>query len=169
MLEINDDGPGIPDDLQPKIFDPFFTTKEVGKGTGLGLTVAYAIVQEHGGRIRLESRPNARRVVLRRDAGHRRQAAADAADAGAPGRRADAWPARRCSSSRTKPALASAVVDALRDAGYIVEHAADGEEALARVKAQSFDLVICDLKMPRLDGKAFYGMLAAAAPGSRSA
>ena len=61
--------------------------------------------------------------------------------------------------------LASAVVDALRDAGYLVDHASDGEEALARVNAQAFDLVICDLKMPRVDGKAFYGMLAAAAPG----
>ena len=60
--------------------------------------------------------------------------------------------------------LASAVVDALRDAGYVIDCAADGEEALAKVLALSFDLVICDLKMPRLDGKAFYRQLEAAAP-----
>src|SRR4029450_5026563 len=55
VLEVNDDGPGVPQEVQPKVFDPFFTTKAIGKGTGLGLTVAYAIAQEHGGRLTLAS------------------------------------------------------------------------------------------------------------------
>ena len=60
--------------------------------------------------------------------------------------------------------LASAVVDALREAGYLVEHAPDGEAALERIAGQAFDGVICDLKMPRMDGKEFYRQLAAASP-----
>ena len=62
-------------------------------------------------------------------------------------------------------ALASAVSDSLRDAGYLVDRAADGEEALGKIKQQAFDLVICDLKMPRLDGQSFHRTLAAVAPG----
>ena len=59
-------------------------------------------------------------------------------------------------------ALATAVTDALSDVGYVVHRASNGEEALTRVKDHAFDLVICDLKMPRLDGQQFYKRLAEA-------
>src|SRR4029434_5766154 len=61
-------------------------------------------------------------------------------------------------------ALALAVSEALIDAGLEVDHAGDGEEALARVRQSSYDLVICDLKMPRVDGMALYRAVAAASP-----
>ncbi|MBN1847830.1 MAG: two-component sensor histidine kinase [Deltaproteobacteria bacterium] len=54
-VQIIDNGPGIPDDLQSKIFDPFFTTKETGRGTGLGLWVSYDIMQKLGGNIQFRS------------------------------------------------------------------------------------------------------------------
>jgi signal transduction histidine kinase len=58
IVEIEDNGPGIPDDVLPKIFDPFFTTKPVGRGTGLGLNITYNIVtQKHRGEIKAVSQP----------------------------------------------------------------------------------------------------------------
>jgi signal transduction histidine kinase len=58
VIEISDDGPGVPEDVLPRIFDPFFTTKDVGEGTGLGLDTARRIVTERlGGSIELESVP----------------------------------------------------------------------------------------------------------------
>jgi signal transduction histidine kinase len=58
MVEIGDTGPGVPDDVRSRVFEPFFTTKDIGKGTGLGLDIAWQIVVgRHGGQIRVESAP----------------------------------------------------------------------------------------------------------------
>lgn len=56
-VEVEDTGKGIPEEIQSKIFDPFFTTKPVGTGTGLGLSLSYQIIQNHHGRIELDSVP----------------------------------------------------------------------------------------------------------------
>ena len=59
MVEVADNGSGIPAGVLPKIFDPFFTTKGVGKGTGLGLSICYKIVENHGGKLEVQSEPGA--------------------------------------------------------------------------------------------------------------
>jgi signal transduction histidine kinase/CheY-like chemotaxis protein len=162
VLEVSDDGPGIAEELQPKIFDPFFTTKEVGQGTGLGLTVAYAIVQEHGGRIRLASSKGggASFYVELPVTGARLPRSA------APVQRADfeSLAGSMVLVVEDEPALAAAVCEALSDAGFVVERAGDGEDALRLVAATTYDLIVCDLKMPKIDGMRFYATLAAAHP-----
>jgi signal transduction histidine kinase len=66
LVEISDDGPGIPEEVRERMFEPFFTTKDVGKGTGLGLDISRrVVVDDHGGDIRVESRPGETRFQVR--------------------------------------------------------------------------------------------------------
>ena len=63
-----------------------------------------------------------------------------------------------------EPALATAVKEAFADAGFVVDRAGDGEEGLSRVAQNHYDLIVCDLKMPRVDGIRFYRAMTAATP-----
>jgi two-component system NtrC family sensor kinase len=162
VLQVSDDGPGVPSDVRNKIFDPFFTTKDVGKGTGLGLTVAYAIVQDHGGSIRVESPSTGGASftvefpISTIEHTARLRTSAGSADHSVHG--------ASVLLVEDERALATAVAEALTEAGFRVEHAGDGEEALARVRQNRYDVVICDLKMPRVDGMMLYRAIAAATP-----
>jgi PAS domain S-box-containing protein len=164
VLEVNDDGPGIPEDVQGRIFDPFFTTKEVGKGTGLGLTVAYAIVQEHAGRIWVQSKKGSGSSFF-----VELPVTAQLLQARSPSPQQpislDAFKGLRVLVVEDEPALAVAVAEALGDAGFTVDRAGDGEEGLVCLTDNApYDLIVCDLKMPRIDGMQFYRAMAAATP-----
>ena len=167
VLEVNDDGPGVAEDVQGKIFDPFFTTKEVGKGTGLGLTVAYAIVQEHGGRITLKSqRGSGASFFVELPVSGSKAVAQRRSQTTPPPEptRRDVFKGARVLVVEDEPALATAVKEAFSDAGFVVDRAGDGEEGLARVAQHHYDLIVCDLKMPRVDGIRFYRAMTAATP-----
>jgi two-component system NtrC family sensor kinase len=163
LIEINDDGPGVPESVQTRIFDPFFTTKEVGQGTGLGLSVAFALVKEHAGRIWLRSgagQGTSFFVELPVTVKAEPVAAARPADPVS----LEPFKGVRVLVVEDEPALALAVAEALVDAGFVVDRAGDGEEGLSRLADQSYELIVCDLKMPRIDGVQFYRAMAAATP-----
>ena len=161
LIEVADNGPGIPADIRDKIFDPFFTTKPVGEGTGLGLATVYGIVRQADGWIHLESAPGkgaAFRIFLPVYVPTAAQTAAAAVVAAAP--QPQRPPARDLSGVgrilfvEDEDAVRVVAARLLRARGYEVLEAADGEEALelAEEYAGKIDLLISDVIMPGIDG-----------------
>lgn len=162
VLQVDDDGPGVPSDMQGKVFDPFFTTKAVGKGTGLGLSVAYAIAQEHGGHISVQASPlggASFRLELPVSGLRVRSTEAPPVTTLPPVPRGT-----RALVIEDESALGDAVAAALADEGFRPDRAENGEEALLKVRERHYDVIICDLKMPKVDGMAFFRDVSAKMP-----
>lgn len=179
LLEVQDNGPGIPKAIQARIFDPFFTTKPAGVGTGLGLAIVLGVVREHGGQVRVQSSPQGGALFQieipaaserqREDAlsSPRREGKTLAGQQPQPVSVANlrAPPLSIAKAARVlvvedEPTVARLIADVLEDEGMQVDVLLDGREALERAARETYDLVICDMKMPGLDGQHFYRSLA---------
>jgi len=150
VIDVEDNGAGVPAELQSRIFDPFFTTKAVGKGTGLGLAVCHAIVTSVDGEITCESRSDQGtrfRVALRPASAetlHAHDGGAVVAIAGSSGCRGRVLVA----DDDVHVARALAATLAMHEVVVVTL----GRDALARARAETFDCIVCDLMMPDLSG-----------------
>ena len=158
VVEIGDDGPGIPEAHLSKIFDPFFTTKEVGKGTGLGLSLSYGIIKEHGGNIYALSRQG--------------EGATFVVELPIISKLPDTkiFPQLMPQALefenlvRNKKALIvddekyilDFFVEILRMFPIQVDTAGDGRVAMEKLSRNDYDIIITDFKMPQMNGRELY-------------
>ena len=155
-IGVKDTGPGIRAEVQEKIFEPFFTTRPAGKGTGLGFTVARTVVEDHRGKIWVETQPGQGAtfyieipIVPCED-----EAASPAAEkeTGATNKSAQ----RQLLLVDDEPGILDALSALLVDAGYAVETAQNGKDAINRIATKNYDLIMSDLYMPQMDGRQLY-------------
>jgi PAS domain S-box-containing protein len=177
-LIVEDDGPGVPDEVLPRLFEPFFTTKATGKGTGLGLSVSHAIIEQHGGSLRAENRSGpgirgARFTVLLPFMDRRSVPRAEGTEPPqAAGLRAPQGAGRRVLVIDDEAPIRIAIRRYLERRGWRVEEACDGLEALELLgldgtgtsRTDRYDAIITDLKMPGITGIELHDRLAASDP-----
>jgi two-component system, NtrC family, sensor kinase len=150
-VDVADDGPGMSEALAAQVFEPFFTTKPEGEGTGLGLSISQGIVREHGGRIMLSTEEDKGSVfTVQLPLATQPTAPVPDEDQRAP------TPRLRVLVVDDEPHILHYMRATLEAWGHIPVVASDGAEALAVAEGDNFDLVISDLRMPRLSGREFY-------------
>jgi two-component system NtrC family sensor kinase len=158
-VSVADDGPGMPPDIASRVFEPFFSTKPEGEGTGLGLSICQGIVKEHGGRITVDTSPGAGATfTVQLPGGVRAARTAPPVLPVAPGE------SLRILVVDDEPHILHYMRATLESWGHHVDVAADGTEAVEHALAEPFDVIICDLRMPRLGGREMYQNLAAEHP-----
>jgi two-component system cell cycle sensor histidine kinase/response regulator CckA len=162
VIEVQDTGTGIPDDVKERIFEPFFTTKEVGKGTGLGLSMVYGIVKQTGGWIFCDSTVGTGttfRIFLPRHIPDEKPIEAKEEAAKAPA--ADLTGNGTVLLVEDEEAVRAFGARALASRGYTVLEAGSGVEALEIVEAEggNIDLIVSDVVMPEMDGPTMFGEL----------
>ncbi len=151
LISVSDTGTGIDQEIQKHIFEPFFTTKEVGRGTGLGLAMAYGIVKNHKGIIRVYSEPGTGTTFKIYLPLSSKQPATPRAESEVLLTRGTETILLVEDSQNVRTVTG----DMLREFGYKVLEAVDGEDALRvfRENANKVQLVLCDLIMPKKSGK----------------
>jgi signal transduction histidine kinase len=155
VIHVEDDGPGIPSENLGRIFDPFFTTKGAGEGTGLGLSLSIGIVEAHGGRMAAENLPGrGARFTIRLPIGDGAEVAATTARPPA----APPQPARQASVLVVddEERLRTILTDVLKSLGHHVDQAANGTQAMEKLTAGTYDLVMLDMRLPDVDGRAVW-------------
>src|SRR5947207_14817816 len=166
---ISDNGPGIPEAVAQRVFEPFFSTKSEGEGTGLGLSICLGIVKEHGGNISVDpggaGSGRGATFTVELPAGVRAELTPLTRGAGGGSTEAEPSPAERQDHLRVlvvdaEPHILHYMQATLESWGHEVVVAHDGSQALKRALMQPFDLIICDLRMPRLGGREMFQTLA---------
>jgi two-component system NtrC family sensor kinase len=168
-VSVADDGPGIASEHLRRVFDPFFTTKAVGQGTGLGLSVAFAIVRDHGGTIRVQPGKTAGVTFvldLPIPSPEALSAAGDAKDAARPpaagGQAPETGP--RVLVAASDPGTTGLAAGILRSMGYLAATAGDRSAVLAALDEGEFEALIADAEIPDLDGRRLLEALRARHP-----
>jgi two-component system NtrC family sensor kinase len=152
-LEVADTGPGIGPEIRERIFEPFFTTKPLGVGTGLGLPFCKGIIEGHGGTIRVESRVGRGavfRIELPVETVPITVSETPVSEALLPVKD------KAILIIDDEPGIVSALAYLLRRDGYDVGTASNGRLALEQLQKHAYDLILCDLRMPELDGPGLY-------------
>jgi len=166
-IELADNGPGIRPENLSRIFDPFFTTKPVGVGTGLGLSLCYGIIKEHGGHIEVTSQMGqGATFVIELPIAAQGPAFRNEKTRSFAGKPPGGLPTgKKVLIVDDEEWICALGEQLLQSQGHLVTTASSGERALDALRSQQFDVIVCDWKMPGMSGIHFYEhLLATASP-----